>query len=83
MEKFETLDSARTMNIIDNILIEDALRDEQANQQITHKRAVLNKHYGIIGYDEDGEPTVNSGASQLNYVAQTENGFAGLEPPLG
>lgn len=43
----------------------------------------MEKQYGRIDNGEDDEFSMKTGNSQLNYVDQTEDGFVGLEPPIG
>lgn len=81
---FWTLGTARSFNVIDHLLIEDAVRDNESRGAIIKSRAQLDKQYGRIGKGDNDEFSMQpSGNSQLNYVDQTEDGFVGLEPPVG
>lgn len=69
-------------NIIDHILIEDAVYDGEHGGGIIKARASLDKAYGRIkkGPDIDSEDFIPSGGSHL--AVETEDGFAGFDPPL-
>lgn len=83
MELFEKTDSDRTMNILDNIVVEDALRNQETADKLKETRARLNKNHGRIGSGAKDGSTGYSGGSQLNYIQPTERGYQGLEAPLG
>lgn len=77
---FNELDAESTFNIIDNIFVEETIRDAQANGNLVLIRAKLNK---IYDRESNGSnDTSASGNGPIEYTEQTEEGFVGLEAPL-
>lgn len=77
---FQELGSYESFNIIDDILIEEALKDEKFGGALIAYREKLEKQYvmGLIDVEE-GEEIYIPG----NYAEQTEDGYAGFLPPMG
>lgn len=76
------LDADRSFNMIDNIFVEDALRDAQVQGNLVLIRAKVNKIHDrekSTGADDE----FHSGNGPIEYTEQTEHGFVGLEAPLG
>jgi hypothetical protein len=69
---FNETDSERTFNIIDDILVEDALRNAETDSALTKVRAVIDKAYYPSSGD-DGE--FNYDYSNIEYVEPTEDGY--------
>lgn len=65
-EMFSTLGSEECMDMIDVIIIDDAIRDSETNGSQNKARAILNKEYDRIGTSRDEIP---------NYVEDTEDGY--------
>jgi len=85
---FDEYDAERAFNLIDYLLVEDAIYDGANQGNVTKIRAIVNKSYGRTRtmVDEDGfEITVDvdSDSGEFNYVEQTEQGYLGLEAPMG
>jgi hypothetical protein len=77
---FNELDAERSFNIIDNIFVEETIRDAQANGNLILVRAKMNKIY-----DRESNGSKDNSASgdgPIEYTEQTEEGFVGLEAPL-
>lgn len=68
------------MNIIDSIVVEEGLLDRANQGQLSHARAVLNKEYGRI--DGEGIDEFSNDESSP-FTTQTDDGYVGLEAPLG
>lgn len=89
MEVFERYDAERSFNVIDQILLEDALHDATHHGAVVKSRATLNKAYGRIGTsgrndtDSDDEDSIESSRDSPVYAEQTEFGYVGFEAPLG
>lgn len=78
------LDAERTFNLIDNIFIEESLRDATLQGQLFLQRAKLNKiHEGEANRDTSYNDSRHSDNGPIKYTEQTEQGFVGLEAPLG
>lgn len=77
---FQELGSYESFNIIDDILIEEAIKNGQSQGALMELRENIEKRYvmGLIDV-EDGEEIYIPG----NYAAQTENGYEGFLPPMG
>lgn len=80
MELFNELDAERSFNIIDNIFVEETIRDAEVQGNLILVRAKLNNVYKR----ESNGSNVNStsGTGPIEYTEQTEEGFMGLEAPL-
>jgi hypothetical protein len=77
---FNELDAESTFNIIDNIFVEETLKDAHSGGNLVLIRAKLNK---IYDRESNGsKDTSASGNGPIEYTEQTENGFVGLEAPL-
>lgn len=61
-------------------MIDEALRDAEANGAITDIRTKINKIYIMGLVDKDDE---EYGYIPGNYAEQTEDGYVGLLPPMG
>lgn len=68
MELFQNTPSARVFNIIDNILVEEALRDKSLEGDLIKTRAILNKEYNKLGGQIDPEAVPE-------YMEGSEQGF--------
>ncbi|QFG12217.1 Hypothetical Protein OBI_RACECAR_90 [Arthrobacter phage Racecar] len=79
---FNETDSERTFNIIDDILVEDAIRDAQSDSALTKVRAAIDKAYSP-STGLDGEFIYDY--SNIEYIEPTEDGYnLGFDlPPLG
>lgn len=77
---FQELGSYESFNIIDDILIEEALKDDKSGGALMDLREKFEKQYvmGLINVEE-GEEIYIPG----NYAEQTENGYEGFLPPMG
>lgn len=85
---FDEYDAERAFNLIDYLLVEDAIYDGSNQGNVNKIRAMLNKSYGRTRtmVDEDGfeiEVDSTSSSGEFNYVEQTEQGYLGLEAPMG
>lgn len=81
----DELDAERAFNLIDSIFVEDLLRDAELQGALVLTRAKLDKIYNRKTHnrsDED-DSEYTSGNGPIRYTEQTENGFVGLEAPLG
>jgi hypothetical protein len=79
------LDAERTFNLIDHIFIDDSLRDAELGGNLILIRGKLNKiydreHKRSSSAEDEFQP---SGNGPIDYTEQSENGFVGLEAPLG
>jgi hypothetical protein len=78
------LDAERSFNLIDNIFIEESLRDEALQGQLFLRRAKLNKiHESETDTNTSYNDSRHSDTGPIKYTEQTEQGFVGLEAPLG
>lgn len=77
---FNELDAESTFNIIDNIFVEEAIRDAHAQGNLVLVRAKLNKIYKRESNGSNDNST--SGTGPIEYTEQTEEGFMGLEAPM-
>jgi hypothetical protein len=80
-----TLDAERAFNLIDHIFIDDSLRDAELQGNLILIRGKLNKvydreHKRSSNAEDDFHP---SGNGPIDYTEQSEDGFVGLEAPLG
>lgn len=77
---FQELGSYESFNIIDDILIEEAIKNEQSQGILMKLREDIEKRYimGLIDV-ESGEEIYIPG----NYAEQTEDGYEGFLPPMG
>jgi len=78
---FNELDAESTFNIIDNIFVEESLKDAQFQGNLTLIRAKLNNIYDRESNGSNDKST--SGNGPIEYTEQTEEGFVGLEAPMG
>lgn len=76
------MDAERSFNVIDNLIVEDAVENAQAQGALFEARTNLTKAYDKI--DGDGTDDFSgNGTGQIEYTPQTEEGYLGLEAPLG
>jgi hypothetical protein len=78
---FNELDAESTFNIIDNIFVEESLKDAHFQGNLSLIRAKLNKIYDRESNGTDDNSA--SGNGPIEYTEQTEEGFVGLEAPMG
>ena len=75
----------RAFNIIDSIIVDDAIRNGMANGGLEKARTEILKVYNGRGSsnDEYGESSYDSREPRpIQYAEETEDGFVGLEPPM-
>lgn len=81
---FQNLDAERAFNVIDNLIVEDAVENARLEGALFDTRTKLTKAYGKI--DSDGTDDISgdpyAGMGQID-TPQTEEGYLGLEAPLG
>ena len=76
---FQEIGSYETFNVIDSILIEEAVRDAEVNGAITEIRSKIDKIYIMGLVDADDE---EYGYIPGDYAEQTEDGYVGFLPPM-
>jgi hypothetical protein len=77
------VDAERTFNVIDNLIVADAIENALANGGLFEARTKLSKVYDKIDSDGTDDFSGNNGTGQIEYTPQTEDGYLGLEKPLG
>ena len=79
----EVLSAKRFMNLLDNFYIQDSMVEEHVGKARDLSRAKLTQAYneGV----ESLSGVANDGPFELPYgeTPQTDDGFMGLEPPIG
>lgn len=80
---FNETDSARSFNIIDDILVEDTLRDAETQGTLHKIRLTLDKAYSGKSMNDD-DPAYNFDYENMEYAESTEDGYVGINlTPLG
>ena len=79
MHLLETLPPARAFNIVDYVVISEALADGEKSGAITKVRAEVRKIYDATN-DDPHNPT---NSAPFQETEQTVNGYMGLDAPLG
>lgn len=76
---FQELGSYESCNIIDDILVEEAVRDAEVHGAITEIRSKIEKSYivGLIDIEDEEEGYIPG-----IYADQTEEGYVGFLPPM-
>jgi len=77
------LDAERSFNLIDNIFVEDSLRDSLSQGNLNLIRAKVLKVHEFDSTDTSYNDSRHSDNRPIKYTEQTEQGFVGLEAPLG
>ena len=72
---FNELGSERSFNIIDDILVEDALKNAETEDILLKIRTAFEKIYTASDNDD---PAVDFDYSELEYADQTDDGYVGL-----
>lgn len=75
---FNELGSERSFNIIDDILVEEALKNSETEDIFLKIRLAFEKIYTTSGTDDPG---VDFDYSEVEYIEPTDDGYAGL--PFG
>lgn len=91
LELFSTVDADRSFNVIDSIIIDDAIRNGQADNGLQKTRAEILKVYNRVSEFDDLDLPVQfnpetGGFTNPNipkYIEPTVSGYPGLEPPVG
>lgn len=71
---FNELDSERSFNIIDDILVEDALRNAESDSALTKVRAAIDKAYSS-GFDGEDDSFDNNYYGNIEYIEPGEDGY--------
>jgi hypothetical protein len=77
MKMFNTEGHYRTMNIIEDILAEEKLRDSQYNGALTKIRTNVVTEYGNMDSETFDDFDI---FDESNYTEQTEDGYVGFAP---
>lgn len=78
---FNDLGTERSFNIIDDILVEEAMKNAETEDILLKVRSAFEKVYTASGTDD---PAVEYDYSEVEYADQTEDGYVGLPfSPLG
>lgn len=72
---FNELGSERSFNIIDDILVEEALKNAETEDVLLKIRLAFEKIYTTSGTDD---PAVDFDYSEVEYLEPTDEGYAGL-----
>lgn len=72
---FNELGSERSFNIIDDILVEAAMKNAETEDILLKIRTAFEKIYTASDSDD---PAVDYDYSELEYADQTEDGYVGL-----
>lgn len=72
---FNELDSERSFNIIDDILVEAAMKNAETEDILLKIRTAFEKIYTASDSDD---PAVDYDYSETEYADQTEEGYVGL-----
>lgn len=75
MKLFQTLDEYRSFNIIDDILVEEAIRDAEVHESLTKIRKHLDKSY-LMEADDSPYKDIEGYIPGV-YDDATDEGFAG------
>lgn len=72
---FNELGSERTFNIIDDILVEEALRNAETDDTLLKIRLAFEKIYTTRDSDDS---TVDFDYSEVEYIEPSDDGYEGL-----
>lgn len=72
LDLFQQLDSERSFNLIDNLIVEDSVRNSRDDDALVKMRARINKEYSN-GVEADL-------SESPEYEEPTDDGYAGLAP---
>lgn len=72
---FNELGSERSFNIIDDILVESAMKNAETEDLLLKIRSAFEKIYTASDNDN---PAVNYDYSEIEYAEQTDEGYVGL-----
>jgi hypothetical protein len=77
LKLFQKLDENRSFNIIDDILVEEALRNAEVEESLTKMRKHLDKSYLMV---DDENPLYKDieGYIPGDYAEATDQGFMGI-----
>jgi hypothetical protein len=76
----------RTFNLIDTLLIDESLMDARDDEARGKSKAKLNTAYDRIVRESGSKDVDGAYASEMQphgYLIPDENGYPGLEPPMG
>jgi hypothetical protein len=76
---FDDLDAERCFNVIDYLVVTDALANTKSQGALKEVRTALDKLYDRI----EGVGSVAKYSPPIVYADQTEDGYVGFEKPLG
>jgi hypothetical protein len=69
---FNELGSERSFNIIDDILVEEALKNAESEEVFLKIRLSFEKHYTTSGTDD---PAVDFDYSEVDYLEPSDEGY--------
>jgi hypothetical protein len=72
---FNELGSERSFNIIDDILVEEAMKNAETEDILLKVRSAFEKIYTASDMDD---PAVDFDYSEVEYADQTDDGYVGL-----
>lgn len=72
---FNEMDTERSFNIIDDILVEAAMQNAESEDALLKIRTAFDKFYTASDTDN---PAVDYDYSDTEYLEQDDNGFIGL-----
>ena len=82
MHLLETLPPERAFNIVDYVVISEALADGEKGGAITKVRAEVRKIYDAAN-DDPHNPYNPTNSAPFQETEQTVDGYMGLDAPLG